>query len=142
VRAPGDVAAYVAPVIGLWSFLAERPSGTDKPGSVGKTMPQPRSSASRRHDRGSEIVKPPKTGAETSEKAAAAALTLQFLGFVADGRTYGETMEAWRSTCPRMPIWEDAVRDGLVRIENGGAMKSSRIVLTARGKARLGRNKT
>ena len=32
--------------------------------------------------------------------------------------------------------------DGLVRIENGGAMKSSRIVLTARGKARLGRNGT
>ena len=32
--------------------------------------------------------------------------------------------------------------DGLVRIENGGAMKSSRIVLTARGRARLGRNGT
>jgi hypothetical protein len=41
-----------------------------------------------------------------------------------------------------MPIWEDAVRDGLVRIENGGAMRSSRIVLTARGTARLGQNKT
>jgi len=65
---------------------------------------------------------------------------LQFLDFVAAGRTYGETMEAWRSTCPRMPIWEDAVRDGLVRIENSGAMTSSRIVLTARGKARLGRS--
>ena len=49
-------------------------------------------------------------------------------------------MEAWHSTCPRMPIWEDAVRDGLVRIENGGAMKSSRVVLTARGKARLSAN--
>jgi hypothetical protein len=77
---------------------------------------------------------------EASDKAAAAALTLQFLDFVAAGRTYGEAMEAWRSTCPRMPIWEDAVRDGLVRIENGGAMTSSRIVLTLRGKARLGRN--
>jgi hypothetical protein len=79
---------------------------------------------------------------EACEKAAAAALTLQFLAFVAEGRTYEETMEAWRSTCPRMPIWEDAVRDGLVRTENGGAMKSSRIVLTARGRARLGRNGT
>ena len=66
-------------------------------------------------------------------------LTLQFLDFVATRtRTYGETMEAWRSTCPRLSIWEDAVRDGLVRIENGGAMKSSRIVLTERGRARLG----
>jgi hypothetical protein len=68
------------------------------------------------------------------------ALTLQFLEFVAVGtRTYGETMEAWRSTCPKLSIWEDAVRDGLVRIENGGAMKSSRIVLTEHGKARLAR---
>jgi hypothetical protein len=71
---------------------------------------------------------------------AAGALTLQLLAFIAAGdRTYGETMEAWRSTCPRMSIWEDAVRDGLVRIENGGAMKSSRIVLTALGKTRLAR---
>src|SRR5262245_50252812 len=76
---------------------------------------------------------------EASEKAAAA-VTLQFLAFVADGRSYGETMEAWRSTCPRMPIWEDAVRDGLVRIENGGAMRASRIVLTARGQEKLSRN--
>jgi hypothetical protein len=103
-------------------------------------MPQPRPSVGRRYDRGSEIVKPRKTSARTSEEVAATALTLQFLGFIADGRTYGETMEAWRSTCPRMPIWEDAVRDGLVRIQNGGAMKTSRIVLTARGRARLGQS--
>ncbi len=69
----------------------------------------------------------------------AAALTLQFLAFIAGGRSYGETMEAWRSTCPRMSIWEDAVRDGLVRIENGGAMTASRVVLTQQGQARLDR---
>src|SRR5260370_33345359 len=100
-------------------------------------MPQPRSSISRRPDRNSQVVRPRKTSAETSEQAAAAALTLQFLDYIADGRTYGETMEAWRSTCPRMPIWEDAVRQGLVRIENGGAMNTSRIVVTARGTERL-----
>jgi len=105
-------------------------------------MSRPRSSVGRHPSRGLEVVRPRKTGAETSEEAAAAALTLQFLDFIADGRTYGETMEAWRSTCPRMPIWEDAVRQGFVRIENGGAMNSSRIVLTARGTAHLGRNKT
>jgi hypothetical protein len=74
---------------------------------------------------------------ETSTTASAA-LTLQFLAWVADGpRTYGEAMDAWRSTCPRLSIWEDAVRDGLVRLENGGAMKSSLVVLTLAGKARL-----
>ena len=111
-------------------------------GNAGKNMPQPRSSIGRRPNRGSQVVRPPKTTAETSEQAAAAALTLQFLDYIADGRSYGETMEAWRSTWPRMPIWEDAVRHGLVRIENGGAMTSSRIVLTARGTERLDRNKT
>jgi hypothetical protein len=95
--------------------------------------------AKRRPDLGSQAIRPRKTSAETSEQAAAAALTLQFLDYIGDGRTYGETMEAWRSTCPRMPIWEDAVRQGLVRIENGGAMNASRIVLTARGTARLRR---
>jgi hypothetical protein len=105
-------------------------------------MPQPRSNAGRCPDRGSLVVRPPKTSAETSEQAAAAALTLQFLDYIADGRTYGETMEAWRSTCPRMPIWEDAVRHGLVRIENGGAMNASRIVLTAQGTAHMRRAPT
>ena len=103
-------------------------------------MRQQRASVGRRRDRDLDGGKPRKPSAEISENAAAAALTLQFLGFVGDGRPYGETMEAWRSTCPRMPIWEDAVRNGLVRLENGGAMKSSRIVLTARGRARLGRS--
>ncbi len=105
-------------------------------------MPQPRSSAGPRPDRSSMVVRPRKTSAETSEQAAAAALTLQFLDYIADGRTYGETMEAWRSTCPPMPIWEDAVRHGLVRIENGGTMNASRIVLTARGTEHLCQNKT
>jgi hypothetical protein len=107
-----------------------------------RAMRGAKSSNGRGHHGDSRLAKPQKTSAETSEEAAAAALTLQFLGFVADGRAYGETMEAWRSTCPRMPIWENAVRGGLVSIENGGAMNSSRIVLTARGRARLGRNKT
>jgi hypothetical protein len=100
-------------------------------------MHEPKSGNRARRYRDSDVVKIATPSAETAERAAAADLTLQFLAFVAAGRTYGETMEAWRSTCPRMPIWEDAVRDGLVRMENGGAMKSSRIVLTALGKARL-----
>ena len=36
-------------------------------------------------------------------------LTEQFLAWVADRpRTYAEAMEAWRSSCPRLSIWEDA----------------------------------
>ena len=29
-------------------------------------------------------------------------------------RSYEEVMEAWRTSCPRLPIWEDAVDEGYV----------------------------
>ncbi len=33
-------------------------------------------------------------------------------------RTYEETMDAWRTSCPKFPIWEDANDRGLVRMES------------------------
>ena len=33
----------------------------------------------------------------------------------------GSTMEVWRTSCPRLSIWEDAVDDGLVRVRAGQA---------------------
>jgi hypothetical protein len=43
------------------------------------------------------------------------ALVLDFLEWVAKRpRSYSEVMEAWRTSCPRLPIWEDAVDLGLV----------------------------
>ena len=44
-------------------------------------------------------------------------------------RTYAETMEAWRTSCPRLSIWEDAVIDGLVKV-NGVAVS-----VTPKGRA-------
>jgi D-3-phosphoglycerate dehydrogenase len=29
-------------------------------------------------------------------------------------RPYAEVMEAWRTSCPRLPVWEDANERGLV----------------------------
>ncbi len=69
----------------------------------------------------------------------AALLTLEFLAWVASRpRTYAEAMEAWASTCPRHPVWEDALLDGLIEIESGDTMPQSKVILTARGKAVLG----
>lgn len=46
-------------------------------------------------------------------------IMIQFLCWVADRpRNYAQTMEAWRSTCPRLSVWEDAIIDGLVRLDN------------------------
>jgi hypothetical protein len=36
-------------------------------------------------------------------------------------------MEAWKSSCPRLTVWEDTLSDGLVRIQSG------RVLLTAAG---------
>ncbi len=29
-------------------------------------------------------------------------------------RSYGELMDAWRTSCPRLPVWEEASDRGLV----------------------------
>ena len=34
-------------------------------------------------------------------------------------RSYDETIEAWRSNCPRHPVLDDAFTDGLVRVVGG-----------------------
>ena len=31
-----------------------------------------------------------------------------------DGRPYAEVMDAWRTSCPRLPVWEEANDQGLV----------------------------
>ena len=68
-------------------------------------------------------------------------LTLEFLGWIArQPRTYADVMEAWRSTCPRTSIYEDALRDGLIQLRpdcNNGSTGHWRVILTPRGKARL-----
>jgi hypothetical protein len=65
--------------------------------------------------------------------ATATASTLQLLAWIAERpRGYGETMDAWKTSCPRLSIWEDALGDGLVRVER------RTVVLTDRGREELG----
>ena len=46
------------------------------------------------------------------------ALILDLLQWLANGeRTYEEVMEAWRTSCPRLTVWEDANDRGLVASE-------------------------
>ncbi len=50
-------------------------------------------------------------------------------------RTYREAMDAWRSHCPRLTVWEDAVIDGLIEVERtaGGSL----VRVTEQGRAAL-----
>lgn len=47
------------------------------------------------------------------------ALILDLLEWVASReRSYEETIDAWRTSCPRLPVWEDANERGLLTTEH------------------------
>jgi D-3-phosphoglycerate dehydrogenase len=51
------------------------------------------------------------------------ALVLDLIEWIGDApRPYDEVMDAWRTSCPRLPVWEDAVDAGFVaRIARNGS---------------------
>ena len=47
-------------------------------------------------------------------------LILDLVAFVAERpRPYAEVLDAWRTSCPRLTVWEDAVEAGLVSLRDG-----------------------
>ncbi len=58
--------------------------------------------------------------------------------FEAGPRGYAEAMEHWRSTCPRLSLWEDALLDGLIEpLPHAGPAASATVALSAKGHALL-----
>lgn len=65
-------------------------------------------------------------------------LTLQFLEWLGDKpRPYGDVIDAWRTSCPRLPVWENAVCEGLVRRIPGPTMRAGYVALTDVGREAL-----
>jgi hypothetical protein len=63
---------------------------------------------------------------------------IELLAWVASAdRTYVEAMEAWGSRCPRHTPWEDALADGLIRVERRGAVGQALVKITDKGRAFL-----
>jgi hypothetical protein len=57
-------------------------------------------------------------------------------------RTYRETMDAWRTSCPRFSIWEDALSDRLVlvgRFDGAAGLGRPMVELSMEGRAILAR---
>jgi hypothetical protein len=50
-------------------------------------------------------------------------------------RTYEEVMDAWRTSCPKLPVWEDANDRGLITIED--VQGRSLVRITPSGRALL-----
>jgi hypothetical protein len=68
-------------------------------------------------------------------------LILDLLEWLASGeRTYHEVIEVWRTSCPRLPVWEDAKDRGFVAQENFNGRKI--IKITSAGFAFLRPRKT
>jgi len=56
------------------------------------------------------------------------ALILDLLEWLANGeRTHQEVIELWRTSCPRLPVWEDANDRGLVAREQVNGREVVRI---------------
>lgn len=66
-----------------------------------------------------------------------APLILDFLEWIAiKPRPYSEVMEAWRTSCPRFTVWEDAVDYGFIT-RRCGVGSEMLVDLTARGRSFL-----
>ena len=56
------------------------------------------------------------------------ALLCDMLAWLArDARPYSDVMEAWRTSCPRLPVWEDAIERGFVEHARTGSVALVRI---------------
>ena len=69
------------------------------------------------------------------------ALILDLLEWIGAGsRPYAEVMDAWRTSCPRLPVWEDATDRGFV--ERGFADGKGEVIsVSALGREHLARNR-
>ena len=44
--------------------------------------------------------------------------TVQLLAWIAEqSRSHAETIEVWKTSCPRLAVWEDALAADLVRLD-------------------------
>lgn len=78
--------------------------------------------------RGSELL---------TESVTVDSLVLDLLEWIGpDGRPYDEVMEAWRTSCPRLPVWERANELGFV--ERGTGPGADRVItVSAAGSVHL-----
>ena len=66
------------------------------------------------------------------------ALVAQLLNWIGlEPRNYVETLEAWRTSCPRLTVWEDAVTAGLIERVPGASLKDAQVRVTPEGNAYL-----
>jgi D-3-phosphoglycerate dehydrogenase len=69
------------------------------------------------------------------------ALILDLLEWIGpQPRAYAEVMDAWRTSCPRLPVWEEANARGFVDRRHVQG-KAAMVAVTAAGRAFLSRHR-
>ena len=60
-------------------------------------------------------------------------LVLQMLEWIGpEGRLYAEVMDAWHTSCPRLPVWEDASERGYISVRTAPG-RPPMVLLSQRG---------
>jgi FAD binding domain len=84
-----------------WRFVVSARS------SIGETIDR----CSKSHDQGEMMSSPANDGYDSTVEN----LILDLVEWVGlKGRSYQDTMYAWRTSCPRLPVWEEATERGFV----------------------------
>ena len=79
---------------------------------------------------------PAPRASDASPDAIIQPLIIDFLHWLdAEPRAYVEVMDVWRTSCPRLTVWEDAVDRGLVERRREGS--ATIIALTLAGRRTL-----
>jgi hypothetical protein len=61
-------------------------------------------------------------------------LVLDFVEWIArEPRAYAEVLDAWRTSCPRLTVWEDAIDRGLVMRKPVAGESRTQVEVTAAG---------
>ncbi|HSV82472.1 MAG TPA: 3-phosphoglycerate dehydrogenase [Ramlibacter sp.] len=58
------------------------------------------------------------------------------LEWIGSGRPYAEVMDAWRTSCPKLPVWEEANLRGYLSCRRDAA-GVAQVTLTAQGRERV-----
>jgi hypothetical protein len=53
-----------------------------------------------------------------------------------DPRPYAEVLDAWQTSCPRLPVWEDAVALGFI-VRHRAPRRGALVTVSAAGVAHL-----
>jgi D-3-phosphoglycerate dehydrogenase len=68
------------------------------------------------------------------------ALILDLLEWIGPGaRPYREVIEAWRTSCPRLPVWEEANERGFIERRHQGSEPV--VLVSAQGAAFLAKHR-